>query len=114
MSAVELAVRKVKKLSALQARELLVWLNARQANGKPARRRPQPWWRKGTARQRMRKLRAWEDSVRGTTDWEIPRMPDELVNVDAFHLYHYRPKSLISAKIFYHGFHGWEVGSSYP
>lgn len=87
MSAVELAVQKVKKLSAPQARELLGWLDKRQTNGTAVKkRRSQPWWRKGTARQRMKKLRAWEDSVRGTTDWEIPRMPDELVNLDAFRL----------------------------
>jgi hypothetical protein len=86
MSAVELAVHKVKKLSAPQARELLGWLEARQANGTAAKRRSQPWWRKGTARQRKAKLRAWHHSVRGTTDWEIPRMPDELVKVDAFRL----------------------------
>jgi hypothetical protein len=86
MSAVELAVKKVRKLSAPQARELLGWLDARQANGTVAKRRRQPWWRRGTARQRMKKLRAWEDSVRGTTDWEIPRMPDDLVNLDAFRL----------------------------
>jgi len=86
MSAVELAVKKVKKLSAPQARELLGWLDKRQANGKAAKPRRQPWWRRGTASQRMKKLRAWEDSVRGTTDWEIPRMPDEMVNVDAFRL----------------------------
>src|ERR1700683_1572361 len=57
MSAVELAVKKVKKLSAPQARELLCWLDKKQANGKPAKRRRQPWWRRGTARQRMKKLR---------------------------------------------------------
>jgi hypothetical protein len=34
MSAVEVAVKKVKKLSDRQARELLGWLDARQANGK--------------------------------------------------------------------------------
>jgi hypothetical protein len=80
MSAVELAVRKVKKLSAPQARELLGWLDARQANGTAVKkRRSQPWWRKGTARQRMKKLKAWQDSVRLTTDWEPPRMPDDLV-----------------------------------
>jgi hypothetical protein len=86
MSAVELAVKKVKKLSAPQARELLGWLDKRQGNGKPGKRRRQPWWRRGTARQRKAKLKAWHDSVRGTTDWEIPRMPDELANVDAFRL----------------------------
>ena len=86
MSTVELAVEKVKKLSAPQARELLGWLDRRKANGTVAKRRSQPWWRKGTARQRLKKLKAWEDSVRGTTDWEPPRMPDDLVAVDAFRL----------------------------
>jgi hypothetical protein len=42
MGAVELAVKKVKKLSAPQARELLRWLEARQANGTVAKRRLQP------------------------------------------------------------------------
>jgi hypothetical protein len=87
MSAVELAVNKVKKLSVPQARELLGWLDARQLNGTAVKkRRSQPWWRRGSARQRKAKLKAWHDSVRGTTDWEIPRMPDEMVNVDAFRL----------------------------
>ncbi len=87
MSAVELAVKKVKELSAPQAWELLGWLDAQQVNGAAVKkRRSQPWWRKGTARQRMKKLKAWEDSIRGTTDWEIPRMPYELVNVNAFRL----------------------------
>jgi hypothetical protein len=86
MSAVELAVKKVKKLSAPQARELLSWLAARQANGTAAKPRRLPWWLRGTARQRMKKLQAWEDSVRGTTDWEIPRMADDLVKLDAFRL----------------------------
>jgi hypothetical protein len=80
MSAVELAVKKVKKLSDAQARELLGWLDAQPANGAPLKkRRSLPWWRKGTARQRMKKLKAWEDSVRLTTDWEPPRMPNDLV-----------------------------------
>jgi hypothetical protein len=79
MSTVELAVKKVKELSVPQARELLGWLEARQCNGTAAKRRPRPRWRKGTARQRMKKLKAWHDSVRGTTDWEPPRMPDDLV-----------------------------------
>ncbi|HEY3857143.1 MAG TPA: hypothetical protein VGO67_22385 [Verrucomicrobiae bacterium] len=86
MSAVELAVKKVKKLSPRQARELLGWLDKHPANSAPPKRRRQPWWRRGTARQRMNKLRTWEDSVRGTTDWEIPRMPDDLVKMDAFRL----------------------------
>ena len=79
MSTVELAVERVKKLSAPRARELLVWLDKHQGNGKPAKPRRPPWWRRGTARQRMKKLKAWEDSVRLTTDWEPPRMPDDLV-----------------------------------
>jgi hypothetical protein len=87
MSTVELAVKKVKNLSAPQARELLSWLAVRQAKGTAAKkRRSQPWWRRGTASQRKARLKAWHDSVRGTTDWEIPRMPDEMVNVDAFRL----------------------------
>ena len=79
MSTVELAVKKVRKLSAPQAQELLGWLDARQANGAAVKRRRKPWWRTGTARQRMKKLKAWQDSVRLTTDWEPPRMPDDLV-----------------------------------
>jgi hypothetical protein len=76
---VELAVRKVKKLSARQARELLGWLAARQPNGtylkQPARTsRP-----KTTARLSMQKLKAWQDSIRFTTDWQPSRMPDDLV-----------------------------------
>jgi hypothetical protein len=87
MSAVELAVKKVKKLSAPQARELLGWLDGRKTNGTAVKKRRRlPWWRTGTARQRKEKLKAWHDSVRGTTDWEIPRASDELVNLDAFQL----------------------------
>jgi hypothetical protein len=81
MSTVELAVKKVKKLSAPQARELLSWLAARPANGTAAKRRRHPWWRKATGRQRMKKIKGWDDSVRGTTDWQIRRPPDELVNL---------------------------------
>jgi hypothetical protein len=80
VSAVELAVKKVKKLSAPRARELLGWLDGQKAKGKVVKRHSQPWWRNGTARQHMKKLKAWEDSVRRTNDWEIPRMPDDLVN----------------------------------
>ena len=86
MSTVELAVKKVKKLSAREARELLGWLDKQQANGTAAKRRAKPWWRKGTPRQRMKKLKAWADSIRGTTDWEPPRMPDDLVKVKPFRL----------------------------
>ena len=79
MSAVELAVSKVKKLSAQEARDLLEWLAARSANGAALKPRSRAARRKTTARQRMKKLMAWHDSVRLTTDWEPPRMPDDLV-----------------------------------
>jgi hypothetical protein len=74
MSAVELAVTEVRKLSARQARELLGWLGTRQT---PRRARPSPAARRATAARRMKKLKAWHDSVRLTTDWEPPRMPDD-------------------------------------
>jgi len=76
MSAVELAVKKVKKLSARQAKELLGWLDARQPKGTALKR---PTRRKASSRRAMQKLKAWQDSVRGTTDWQPPRMPDDLV-----------------------------------
>jgi hypothetical protein len=79
MSAVELAVRKVKKLSAHQARELLGWLTARQPNGTSLKQPARTSRRKTTARRSMQKLKAWQESVRGTTDWQPPRMPDDLV-----------------------------------
>jgi hypothetical protein len=79
MSTVELAVGKVKKLSARQARELLEWLNARKSNGSALKQSSRTTRRKTTASQRMKELKKWENSVRGTTDWEPPRMPDDLV-----------------------------------
>jgi hypothetical protein len=79
MSAVELAVRKVKKLSASQANELLGWLDARQPNGTALKPSKRPARRKTSVRRSMQKLKAWQDSVRGTTDWTPPRMPDDLV-----------------------------------
>ena len=81
MNTVELAVKRVKKLSPRQARALLVWLNAKKTvtSGEPRKKRRQPWWRRGTRQQRMKRLRDWEDSVRLTTDWEPPRMPDEFI-----------------------------------
>ena len=63
MSSVELAVKKVKKLSPRQARELLGWLDKRQQNGSPAKR-PSPNFlvgRKGTVRQRRKRFKAWHD-----------------------------------------------------
>ena len=79
VSAVELAVRKVKKLSDRQARELLGWLGKQQSNGTAQERRTQASGRKAKARRSMRQLMAWHDSVRGTTDWQPPRMADDLV-----------------------------------
>src|SRR5437762_7192532 len=81
MSAVEIALRKVRKLSARQARELLSWLDARQANGTTLNRPPRKSRRNSTARLSMQRLKAWHNSVRGTTDWQPPRMPDDLVKV---------------------------------
>jgi hypothetical protein len=78
MSTVELAVKKVKKLSAPQARELLGWLDARQGNGTSSIR-PRYRVRQSALARRKQKFKAWHDSVRGTTDWEPPRMPDDLV-----------------------------------
>jgi hypothetical protein len=79
MSTVELAVRKVKKLSARQAKELLGWLTTRQSNGTALRQSPRTARRKTTSRRSTQKLMAWYDSIRGTTDWQPPRMPDDLV-----------------------------------
>jgi hypothetical protein len=79
VSAVELAVRKVKKLSDRQARELLGWLGKQQSNGTAQERRTQASGRKAKARRSMKKLKAWHDSIRFTTDWQPPRMPDEMV-----------------------------------
>jgi hypothetical protein len=80
MSTVELAISKVKRLSARQARELLAWLNARQADGISSERHSRKAGRKTTPRQSIQRLKAWQDSVRGVTGWEPPRMPDDLVN----------------------------------
>lgn len=78
MSAVELAIRRVRKLSSPQARELLKWLSEHQGGRKslvPSRRGS----RRTSAAGRKRKLREWYESIRGTTDWEPARMPDDLV-----------------------------------
>jgi hypothetical protein len=78
MSTVELAVRKVRKLSNGQARELLGWLEGRQPNG-TAHKQPSRTARgKQKTHPSMKKLLAWYDSIRGTTDWEPPRMPDDV------------------------------------
>jgi hypothetical protein len=83
MSAVELAVKKVKKLSPREARELLNWLTARQPNGSSLKKPARTSRRKATMHRSMKKLKEWHDSVRGTTDWEPPRMPDDLVEPSA-------------------------------
>jgi hypothetical protein len=79
MSTVEFAVRKVKKLSAREARDLVGWLAARQANGTSLKQLSRTSRRKTAARRSMQKLKAWQDSIRFTTDWQPPRMPDDLV-----------------------------------
>lgn len=78
MSAVELAVRKVKELSARQARELVGWLEGRQGKSVSVKRRSS-LKRRANADGRRHALKAWQNSVRLTTDWEPPRMPDDLV-----------------------------------
>jgi hypothetical protein len=79
MSTVELAVRKVRRLSSRQARELLDWLAAREPSGGSVDQQPRTSRRKPKPRRSMQKLLAWYDDVRGTTDWQPPKMPDDLV-----------------------------------
>lgn len=79
MSAVELAVKKAGKLSDRQARELLGWLGKRQSKGTSLKRVARTTRPQSQGRHSMRELMAWPDSVRGTTDWQPPRMPDDLV-----------------------------------
>lgn len=76
MSTIELAVEKVKRLSESQAKTLLNWLSAQEARQKRSGRK--------TSKRRpktMRELMAWYDSIRGTTDWEPQRMPNDLGKV---------------------------------
>ena len=79
MNTVELAVRKVRKLSSRQARELLGWLEERQPNGTSRKQPARAPSGKRKIHPSMKKLLAWYDSIRFTTDWEPPRMPDDLV-----------------------------------
>jgi hypothetical protein len=79
MSAVELAMKKVKALSDSQARSLLGWLAKQEARPRSAKKTA-PVRRKPRRRQTIKELKAWHDSIRGTTDWEPPRMPDDLVH----------------------------------
>lgn len=78
MSAVETAVKKVQVLSERRAKALLGWLSEQESATRPVRRSSPPTPRKRKARRSMRSLMAWYDSIRGTTDWEPPRMPDDL------------------------------------
>jgi len=79
MSTVEAAVRKVKGLSETQAKALLDLLATRPALlGKPLTRHRKS--RKTKRRVTMGRIIHWYDSIRGTTDWEPPRMPDDLVH----------------------------------
>jgi hypothetical protein len=83
-----------RRISGKKGQEAIGWPGERVAGlareatdaKKVAKRRHQSWWRKGTARQRMERLNNWENSVRGTTNWEPPRMPDDVVAVDVFRL----------------------------
>ena len=79
MSKVEIAVRKVKGLSEKQARALLDWLATQDVEPKRTALRPGTRRRKRKTYPSMRELMAWYDSIRGTTDWEIPKMPPDLV-----------------------------------
>lgn len=79
MSAVELAVKKVRNLSARQARELLAWLRLRQVTRRSPKQKSRNTRRQTLIRRSRRKLKAWHDSLRFTTNWEPPRMPDDLV-----------------------------------
>jgi hypothetical protein len=73
MSTVELALKKVKALSESEAERLLGWLEER----KTARAGRKHGEAKRNRRASMRRILSWYDSVRGTTDWEPPRMPPD-------------------------------------
>ncbi len=76
MSTVQLAVKKVRSLSDTQAQALLDWLAQQEvARHAPARKRAAPR-RKPKRKQTMKDLKAWLDTVRGTTDWLPPRMQE--------------------------------------
>ena len=79
MSAVELALKKVKGLSEKRVEELLQWLDHQAVRPHSPPRATTGARGKTKRPQSIRKLMAWYDSIRGTTDWEPPRMPDDLV-----------------------------------
>ena len=78
MSTVELAVKKVQSLSETEASALLDWLAQQQSRPRAAKPPAKPR-RKPKRQQTIADLKAWYDSIRRTTDWEPPRMPDDLV-----------------------------------
>ncbi len=77
MSTVETALKKVKELSAAEARQLLEWLDARKATARRRKNGASPRPQKPARRRTMKKILAWYESIRGTTDWESPRMPSD-------------------------------------
>lgn len=78
MSTVELAVKKVQGLSETEASALLDWLAQQKPRARVPSATPRPR-RQSKRQQTTNELMAWYDSIRGTTDWEPPRMPDDLV-----------------------------------
>ena len=72
MSALEIAVRKVKGLSERQAKALLDWLLQQEKLSRAHKSSTRGARRKRKRRQSMRELMAWYDSIRRTTDWEPP------------------------------------------
>jgi hypothetical protein len=78
VSAVDQAIAKVKKLSPTEARELLNWLSNRSAQAVKRSSKPR---RKRRAPLSQAQFKKWQDSVRLTTDWEPPRMPNDLVEI---------------------------------
>ncbi|GDY20893.1 hypothetical protein LBMAG56_22390 [Verrucomicrobiota bacterium] len=78
MSTVELAVKKVQGLSETEASALLDWLAQQKPRARASKPSAKPR-RKPKRQQTIADLNAWYDSIRRTTDWEPPRMPDDLV-----------------------------------
>ena len=79
MSAVELAVNKVKRLSQTEAQQLLAWLSSRPSAAPVAAKKGA-----GITRSISRpNLKAWRKSVQLKTDWEPQRMPDDVAKVIA-------------------------------
>jgi hypothetical protein len=79
VSAVESAIEKVRALSTREARELLTWLEAKSANDANRRKSGGRGGAKRIRRHSTKQLLKWYDSVRLTTDWEPPKMPNDSV-----------------------------------